>query len=192
MRIEIALPEPCLVVLVGAAGSGKSTFAARWFEPQEILSSDALRARVGRGEDDQLASGGAFKALAAALAGRLAQHLTTVVDATNVHREARRRLVRASTTAGMPAVAIVLDLDLDACLAGDLARPGRRVGRAVIEHQWTRLRDELGRTDGLAAEGSAAEGFAAVHRLADRGSVDSAVVRRHGVRRHVVRRLARE
>ena len=29
--MRIALPDPCLVVLIGASGSGKSSFAARHF-----------------------------------------------------------------------------------------------------------------------------------------------------------------
>ena len=46
---EIVLPDPSLVVLIGAAGAGKSTFAARHFAPDEVLSSDRFREdRLGR------------------------------------------------------------------------------------------------------------------------------------------------
>ena len=41
--MDIELPEPCLVVLVGAAGAGKSTLAARLFAPDLVLSSDGIR-----------------------------------------------------------------------------------------------------------------------------------------------------
>ena len=51
----VAIPDPSLVVLIGAAGSGKSTFAARQFEPFEILSSDGYRALVAGDEADQRA-----------------------------------------------------------------------------------------------------------------------------------------
>ena len=37
--MKIELGDPCLVVLIGASGSGKSTFAARHFLPTETVSS---------------------------------------------------------------------------------------------------------------------------------------------------------
>ena len=48
---EIKIPDLCLVALVGVSGSGKSTFAARHFQPTEVVSSDFCRgARVRRRE----------------------------------------------------------------------------------------------------------------------------------------------
>ena len=52
----LRLPDPCLVVLVGATATGKSHWAGTWFEPAQIVSSDRLRAVVGTGERDQRAS----------------------------------------------------------------------------------------------------------------------------------------
>lgn len=54
MRLEI--PELSVVVLVGASGAGKSTFARRWFLPTEIVSSDACRAMIADDENDQSAT----------------------------------------------------------------------------------------------------------------------------------------
>src|SRR5258708_3724643 len=93
-RLALALPEPCLVVLIGAAGSGKSTLAARLFAKDQILSSDAFRAIVSGDEANQKASKAAFAILHRELDRRMAAHLTTVVDATNVTRFARRALTR--------------------------------------------------------------------------------------------------
>jgi protein phosphatase len=172
MRIDIPVPDPSVVVLVGAAGSGKSTFAARHFAPGEVLSSDAFRARLGHGEADQAVSRRAFGALHAALERRLAAGRTTVVDATNVQPTARRDLVRRAVAAGVPAIAIVFDLPLADCLAGDRLRPGRHVPAAVVERQWEALRAAID------AGSLAAEGFTAVHRLTSRAVVDSIVLGR--------------
>ena len=46
---DARLPDPAVVVLAGAAGSGKSTWAAERFRAAEIVSSDALRAAVAGG-----------------------------------------------------------------------------------------------------------------------------------------------
>src|SRR5687767_6693319 len=75
----LELPSPCLVVLVGAAGSGKSTWAQRHF-PGRVVGSDALRALVGESDDDLRASKDAFALLDDVIERRLRRRLTTVVD----------------------------------------------------------------------------------------------------------------
>ncbi len=54
--MNISLPELSLLVLVGASGSGKSTFARRHFKPTEILSSDFCRGLVSDDANDQAAT----------------------------------------------------------------------------------------------------------------------------------------
>jgi protein phosphatase len=174
VSIDLAIPDPCLVVLIGAAGSGKSTFAARHFAPSEILSSDDFRARLGHGEADQAASRRAFGVLHAALERRLAVGRTSVVDATNVQAHARQALIRRATSAGVQTLAIVFELPLAECLAGDRARSDRHVPEAIVERQWTELRSTL---DGAPLT---TEGFAAVQRLTSRAAADSVVLRRGG------------
>jgi protein phosphatase len=44
-KVNIEFPDFSLVVLIGASGSGKSTFAAKHFLPTEIVSSDKLMTR---------------------------------------------------------------------------------------------------------------------------------------------------
>src|SRR5215471_581421 len=60
---ELAIPELSLVVLIGASGSGKSTFARAHFLPTEVISSDFCRGLVADDENDQSASGAAFEVL---------------------------------------------------------------------------------------------------------------------------------
>src|SRR4051812_16452675 len=62
-RMTITIPELSLVVLIGASGSGKSTFARAHFKTTEVLSSDACRALVSDDENDQAATGDAFELL---------------------------------------------------------------------------------------------------------------------------------
>jgi len=61
--IEIAVPDPCLVVLIGAAGSGKTTLARRLVPAAQILSSDAFRGIVSGDDSDQGATKLAFAIL---------------------------------------------------------------------------------------------------------------------------------
>jgi protein phosphatase len=135
----IRLPEPALVVLIGAAGSGKSTFARRAFAPDEILSSDALRGLIAGDEADQGATNAAFGLLHRRLVQRLRAGLTTVVDATNAERHARRALLRRAAAAAVPAVAIVLDLPPAIVHRQNASRPGRRVDPAVVDRHSARV-----------------------------------------------------
>ncbi len=52
----LAIPDLALVVLIGASGSGKSTFARRHFLPTQVLSSDFFRGLVADDENDQAAT----------------------------------------------------------------------------------------------------------------------------------------
>ena len=74
------LPDPALVLLVGASGSGKSTWAAARYRDVEVVSSDALRAVVGSGSADLDASDDAFRLLDQIVEGRSRRGLTVVVD----------------------------------------------------------------------------------------------------------------
>ena len=125
----VVLRDPSLVVLIGAAGSGKSTLAARAFAPDEIVSSDALRAVVSGDEADQSATRVAFKILHHTVARRLAARRLTVVDATNASVSDRRPLVSRARAAGIPVTAIVLDLEPGTVHVQNAGRP-----RVVTPH----------------------------------------------------------
>ena len=105
----IEIPEMALVALIGASGSGKSTFGRRHFQPTEVLSSDFFRGLVSDDENDQAATKDAFDALYYMLDKRLARGRLTVVDATNVRPDDRKRLIEHARQYHCFAVAIVVD-----------------------------------------------------------------------------------
>ena len=105
----LRLPDPCLVVLVGATAAGKSHWAARWFEPDQVVSSDRLRAVVGRGERDQRASRDAFEVLDLIVAKRLRRGLTTVIDSTGLDAGRRAAWRELAERHGVPAHAVLFD-----------------------------------------------------------------------------------
>lgn len=153
----LRLPEPCLIVLIGAAGAGKSTLAARLFPAEAILSSDAFRKLVSGDEADQRATRTAFRILHRELDRRLARGQTTVVDATSVTAPARRGLLRRAEAHRVPAVALVLDLAPELVFARNATRPGHVVPDPAVVRQFADLRAST--RDGVLE----AEGFAAVH-----------------------------
>jgi protein phosphatase len=171
--MHILITDPSLVVLVGAAGSGKSTFASRHFAADEVLSSDRYRAMVSGDETDQGATRAAFGRLHRDLDRRLAAGLLTVVDATNVEPSARRALLTRAAAARLPAVAIVFDLPPDVILARNAAR-SRTVDERVVRRHLDRVRSALDGPQPVIER----EGFARIVILRDAGDVDHVAVRR--------------
>jgi len=109
------VPDPALVVLIGAAGSGKSTWALGRYRRAEVVSSDDLRDVVGSGPADLDASADAFDLLERIVAARLSRGLTTVIDTLGL--DAARRLAwrDAARSAGLPAVAAFVDTPGEEC-----------------------------------------------------------------------------
>lgn len=141
--VIVASPAGSLVVLIGASGAGKTTFAARHFAPTEVLSSDAMRAIVADDANDQGASAAAFELLRTALRLRLAAGRRTVVDATSVESWARAELLAIARRHGRPALAIALALPVDVCLARNEARTDRRLPPRAIRRQHRLMADSL-------------------------------------------------
>jgi protein phosphatase len=148
MRIE--LPELSLVALVGTSGSGKSTFAKKHFKPTEVISSDYCRGLVSDDENDQSATKDAFDVLHFIAGKRLAAGRLTVIDATNVQREARKPIVELARQHDVLPVAIVLNLPAKLCHERNQARPDRQFGAHVTRQQSQQLRKSI---RGLKREG---------------------------------------
>jgi predicted kinase len=171
MEKRLEIPHPTLVVLVGASGSGKTTFARKHFRETEILSSDRFRAMIADDENNQRVTEDAFEILHHVAEKRLVHGNLTVVDATNVQRKARKPLLSMAREHTVPAFAVVFDLPEEVCLQRNRGRKDRRVEPGVVRRQYEDLQDSIHDLE--------SEGFDMVICLSTEEEVDVAeVVRR--------------
>ena len=153
----IEIPDFCLVVLIGAMGSGKSTFAREHFLPTEIVSSDWARGRVADDETAQDATEDAFDLVRHIVGLRLKRRRVAVVDATNVRPADRKAWIDVARRFHALPVAIVIDPGE----AVAVERNAARADRPSAPHVVRRMRGEIRR--GL--RGLQREGFRAVHEI---------------------------
>jgi F420-dependent oxidoreductase-like protein len=150
----LRLPDPCLVVLVGATAAGKSHWARQWFHPDQVVSSDRLRAVVGAGERDVRASRDAFEVLDLIVAKRLGRRLTTVIDSTGLERKRRDAWRALAERHGVPAHAVIFDPPAAVVRARNRERESPVPAKVVT----SQINEAAG-----AAERLAGERFAGVH-----------------------------
>ncbi|MCI0603820.1 polynucleotide kinase-phosphatase [bacterium] len=168
--MKITIPELSVVVLIGASGSGKSTFARKHFKPTELLSSDFFRGLVSDDENDQTATERAFEALHFVATKRLESAKLTVIDATNVQQEARQPLVQLARKFHAFAVVIVLKVPEKICLKRNETRSDRQFGSHVVRQHCQLLRRSIRNLE--------REGFRYVYVLDSPEEVDTAEVER--------------
>jgi protein phosphatase len=170
VTMQLKIPDLAVVALIGATGSGKSTFARRHFKPTEVLSSDVCRGLVSDDENDQSATDAAFDLLHTIARKRLARRLLTVIDATNVQADARRPVLALAREQHAIPVAIVLDVSTKVCLERTRARTDRSLAPHVVRQQCSLLRQSV--------RNLKREGFRYVYVLRTPEEVDAAVVER--------------
>lgn len=159
---RITIAPDALVLLIGPAGSGKSTFAERWFPAEAVISSDGLRKSIApSGKKRRL---DVFAPLLAATERRLALAALTVVDATNTDWMRRSQLVALARRYQRPSAALVFALALDELLARNLARLSGRVPPATIKQQREAVARDIERLD--------LEGFEQVQVFGSPGELD--------------------
>jgi protein phosphatase len=168
--MNIDIPELCLVLLVGATSSGKSSFARRHFLPTEVISSDYCRALLADDETDQSVTGEAFDLLHTIVGKRLKLGKLTVVDATNVQPASRKGLIALAREYHVFVAAIVFDLPERILVERHATRTGRDFGAHVIRNQ----RHDLGRS----IRGMEREGIRFLHVLKTPEQVEAAIVTR--------------
>jgi protein phosphatase len=148
--MKMIIPELSLVTLIGASGSGKSTFARTHFLPTEIISSDVCRGLVSDDETNQAATQDAFDVLHYIGGKRLNRGQLTVIDATNTQPADRKHLIQLAREPHCLPIAIVLNLPEDVCLDRNRARADRQFGEHVVKRHVQNIRRSL---KGLQKEG---------------------------------------
>lgn len=170
----MAIPDPALVWLVGPSGSGKSTWAGERFAPNEVVSSDALRAMLGSDPSDLDVSESAFDVLRQIALSRIGRRLTTVIDTLGFDSSLRGVLFDAAEKAGVPVVAVVFRTGKATVRTRNASR-NRPVPARVLDSQFARAASvtedlEASSVDVVViAEGEVADGAAERdHRVGER------------------------
>jgi protein phosphatase len=167
---SVELPDFSLVVLIGATGSGKSTFAAKHFLSTEVISSDYCRALVSDDETEQGVTADAFDLLREIAGKRLKNRKLAVIDATNVRSTDRKAWIELARQWHALPVAIVFDPGIDVCIERNKARPDRAFGGQVVQRMVAEVRRGL--------RGLQREGFRQVWKLTSVENIDTVTVTR--------------
>ncbi|WP_405740442.1 AAA family ATPase [Streptomyces sp. NBC_01525] len=124
-----------LIVLVGPAGSGKTTYAAAFPDTWRV-SLDAYRRLATDDAADQTATPTAAQIQNLLLDARLARGLTTIVDSTNVFAHVRAGLLARGRYYDRPITVVLFTTPRTLCEQRNAARD-RRVPVDVIHAQDT-------------------------------------------------------
>ena len=150
--------KPKVIILVGSPGCGKSTFATKLLASNseyKLLSSDAMRAEFGSGEDDQSVTGIVFSTLKRRLQAYLALGQTVIIDATNINKKDRKDYINAANASGHQVVGYVFECSKETLLERNKTR-GEAGGRNVPEWVIDKMLTKYQRPD-------KAEGFNELH-----------------------------
>lgn len=167
MRIEI--PQLALIAIVGASASGKTTFAHKYFKPNEVLSSDFFRGMVGEEENDQSVTNEAFELLYKAAALRLTLGRSAVIDATNLQKNSRKSIIELAKRQNVHAVAIVLDIPMKTLLERNNQRSDKQLSEGTIRRHYEQLHSSI--------KSLKKEGFRFVYMLSENDVDNAEIVR---------------
>lgn len=127
----------CLFLTVGLPGSGKSTYAKQFIsnhhEKIVYLSSDELRAKFGKDENDQSVTPKVFSYIKQQVDILLESKQNVLVDATNVNRKERKDYIDCAIKYGAKVIVFVFELEREQLIERNVKR-GATGGRNVPEH----------------------------------------------------------
>jgi len=133
-----------VTLLVGAPGSGKSTYGKKMVAEDAALvrvCPDEFRAKFGWGEGDQSVSAQAFDASRKAVGEALDAGKSVVVDATNMYRKSRKDFINIARGRGALVNAVVFEVDKATLLdriKKRVSEGGRNVPEDVVDRMLSR------------------------------------------------------
>lgn len=163
--MKITLPEYSLIVLIGASGSGKTTFARKHFGSNEILSVREFGEMVGQPDNQEQNDEDALEAMNFVVDKRMKNRVLTIIDAPHINQVDRKHLRQIAKKYHARLVAIALDLPEEVCLARNQQEPERSVPRSILRHQIENLNKNVHRLQ--------SEGFRYVYHLKSVEEIDA-------------------
>jgi protein phosphatase len=127
-----------LYLTIGAPGSGKSTYSKNFIKDKDIeyLSSDELRAQLGKDESDQTVTGQVFDHIKKKVVEYLEMGDSVLIDATNINKKDRKYYIDTAKRNNATVIGLVCHATKDELIERNIKRGesgGRNVPVWVIE-----------------------------------------------------------
>lgn len=121
-----------LTILIGAPGSGKSTYASKTKDNNTVvLSSDGIRKILYGSEEDQTHNSEVFNTLYECMTNACDEKFDIIFDATNVTKKSRARAIKIAKLFDYKIKAVVFDISYAGCCERNSKRE-RKVPEKVI------------------------------------------------------------
>jgi len=130
---------PCLIVLVGAPGSGKTTWATRNGRGTVLISQDGLIEAITPHGFEHVYRPVYHAAEDAVAQAALRAGHTVIVDRTNRTREHRKRWLAIARDASCPAIAVVMNTPECVCRERNTQRIVGRLSEARMDRMFAVL-----------------------------------------------------
>ncbi len=140
LRITDDNPEhdpvgPALVVLMGIAGVGKSSWARARYPHEVACSSDMMRKLISDDEDNQFVTAEAWQVLTEVVMTRLSLGKRAIIDATHTKAEDRTQWLKIARAHNLPTQLVMFDIDPEESLVRQENR-ARKVPKRVLFRQY--------------------------------------------------------